>query len=525
MSKHDVVVIGGGHYGLTVAAYLAKAGLDVCVVEKQGILGGASCTQELTLPGFKHDPGATIHIAIQANPLIHRDELGLKSKYGLKYIYTEESVAFVFPDTGALVFYRDIDKTCQSIAQISKRDAEIYPKFIENSLKAAKAGGPAMFSPAVPFGRLVSFADSTEEGRGYLKILFSSMASLAEEWFESEYMKIALCRWSGEVMMQPQIEGTGPFVLGFAHFHRWGGAFPEGGSGMLSEALAACIRDNGGAIRLSSPVKTIKVENGEAKGVILESGEEITAKKAVVPSLHVKQLFLDMLRPDELPPDFQTKVRHLRHSPFTAMNQSIALNEAPKYKAGGDVNRTTYVNIVPSSLEELLRPLEEYSYGIPCTKHPTIVVETLADPSRAPQGKHTLYLYHFEPYNLKEGGAAKWDEIKQEIADGILESMRKHTTNMGEDNILGRYIMSPLDIERWNPTLVQGDIMHLGGYVTQTFSNRPLPGWGQYRTPIKKLYMCGASTHPGGGVTGGGRATVQVIMEDLGIDFKKVIAK
>lgn len=524
MAKHDVVVVGGGHNGLTVAAYLAKAGLDVCVLERMNVVGGACSTQELTLPGFKWDLGGTMHLAIQANPLIHRDELGLKSKYGLKYIYTEEVAAFIFPDERALIFYRDIDKTCQTIAQFSERDAEIYPKFIKTTGQMLKASSPASFSPAVPFGRLVSFADAGEEGREYLRVLFSSIAAVADEWFESDQMKIATCRWAADAMMVgPQQEGTGTFLFGSVH--NWGLAYPVGGSGMLSEALAACIRDNRGTVRLSSPVKTIKVEGGEARGVILQSGEEVTARKAVISALNVKQLFLEMLKPEELPPDFPAKVRHLRPSPFSLIVQAIALKEAPKYKIGRDIDKITMVDIVPSTMEELFRSFEEYSYGIPCTKYPTMITQTLADPSRAPEGKHTLGLTHFAPYKLKEGGAARWDETKQRIADGILEALRERTTNMGDENILDRHIMSPLDYERWNPALVHGDVHHLGLYLTQLLTNRPLPGWGNYRTPLKKLYMCGASTHPGGGITGGGRAAVQIVMEDLGIDFKKVISR
>ena len=126
---------------------------------------------------------------------------------------------------------------------------------------------------------------------------------------------------------------------------------------------------------------------------------------------------------------------------------------------------------------------------------------------------------------MKDGGPARWDEIKQEVADAVLETARQHTTNMGSENILGRWIASPLDFERTNPAWVAGDIMHTGLFLNQYLSNRPLPGWGNYRTPVKNLYMCGGSTHPGAGVTGGGRAAVQLIMEDLGIDFNKVIAQ
>ena len=522
---HDVVVIGGGHNGLIVAAYFAKAGLDVCVCERSDIVGGSAASRELTLPGFVHDPGATVHMTMQANPMVHRDELGLVSKYGLKYITPDPQLAIVFPDDSALIFYRDLDKTCESIAQFSQRDAEIYPKFAKGAGELLKAGGVATFSPAAPFGRLISMMDQSDMGREYLRVILSSTTHLAAEWFESEQMRIALNRWASEVMFAPQEIGTGYYMFGLPHLHAWGIAWPEGGSGALTEKLAACIKDNGGTIRLSSPVKAVKVEGSEAKGVILEDGEEILAKRAVVNNANVKQLFLDFLKTEDLPDGFQDKVRHIKHSPFSAMNQSMAFKEAPKYKAGGDVDKAVMVELSPGTMDEFLALFDQYKYGVPNTTMPLLIVATHCDPTRAPAGNHTGYLYHYEPYNLKPGGAARWDEVKQEIADGILETVRRHTTNMGPENILGRYIMSPLDLERYNPAMIQGDVMQIGVYLSQFLTNRPLPGWGQYRTPVKKLYMCGASTHPGGGVSGGGRAVVQVMMEDMDIDFKKVIGR
>lgn len=525
MPAYEVVIIGGGHNGLVVGAYLAKAGLSVCVLEKRDKVGGGVTTEEVTLPGFKHDLAATMQMTLQANPLIHQDELGLLSKYGLKYIFPDPQLAIIFADGRSLVIYRDMKKTCESIAQFSERDAEVYPRFCEASAKLLKAGNIAYFSPGPPFGRLMSLLDSSEEGREYMRVILSSTLDIAREWFESEQMQIALARFASEVMIGPGEKGTGAYMFGFPHFHRWGVAIPEGGSGALAEALAACVRDNGGEIRTSSPVKAIKVENGEAKGVILESGEEIAATRAIVSNLNVKQLFLELLEPKDLPHGFQDKVKRVKHSGFSALNQAIALSEAPKYKVGGDVNRTVFVEIAPATLESFLRMFEEYAYGIPNVGMPFIGVPTLADPSRAPQGKHVLYLYHYEPYFLRDGGPARWDEVKQQVADGVLETLRQHTTNMEPANILGRWIMSPLDIERYNSAMVEGDIMHIGAFLSQFFSNRPLPGWGNYRTPLKNLYMCGASTHPGGGVTGGGRAVAQVIMEDLGIDFKRVVAR
>lgn len=529
MADHDVIVVGAGNNGLATAGYLAKAGLNVCVVDRMGVIGGASCTEELTVPGFKHDPGGTMHILIIANPLWQKDELGLRSKYGLKYIFYDTLFSFLFDDESSIVFYPSVEKTVQSIATVSKRDAEVYPEFIDylRSLQGGRMAGLTFFSPTSSYGRLASFADSSEQGREYLRVLFSSSAALAKEWFESEKMQVVLSRWATDQMIGPTQEGTGFFLLGFDLWHRWGYAFPEGGSGKLAEALAAGIRDNGGIVRLSSPVKSFKVEGGEAKGVVLESGEEITAKKAIVSSLNIKQLFLDMIKQEEVPQDFARKVRNVRVSPFSALHQSLALNEPVKYKGAGEaLNQVAMVNVVPSSLEEYLRSVDSYYYGIPVTRTPCLITQTLADPTRAPEGKHTLYCYHTEPYHLKDGGATRWDDIRQEVADAILDGLRDVSTNMGPENILGRHIMSPLDIERWNPAMVEGDVVHLAGYISQYLGNRPIPGWHQYRTPVKRLYMTGAGCHPGGGIScASGRAAAQVVMEDLGIDFKKIAEK
>ena len=523
--QHDVIVVGAGHNGLIVGAYLAKAGLDVLVLERLNRWGGCVVTEELTVPGFKHDTGGIMHGAIQSNPVIHQDELELVAKYGLKYIYTDIIIVFQFPDGRELTLYKDVDKTIKSIAQFSNKDAEIYRKFIDASFKMLKAGGPHNYSPAGTFGRIVSFADSSPEGQEFLRVLFSTAANVADEWFESEEMKMAIDRWGVEGTSGPRESGTGLFAMMFSMFHGWGSAFPEGGSGKLSDALAACIKDNGGTIRLNAHVKAIKVQGGEAKGVVLKDGEEILAKKAVVSNLNVKQLFLQMLKPEELPPDFQDKVRRIRHSPLSSTEVHVALKEAPKYKVrGGDVEKSVMVALLPNTREEMHRIFEGYSYGEFCPNPmPMVMFPTYVDKTRAPAGMHTAYLAQYSPYCLKGLKPEDWDKVKEEKGDRIWKALQDRTTNMGPENILGRFVMSPIDKERWNPALIKGDVQHIGLYLSQLLSNRPLAGWGQYRTPVKKLYMSGASTHPAGGIAGGGRAAVFSVMEDLGIDFNKVI--
>ncbi len=525
VEAHDVVVVGGGHNGLIVAAYLLKAGVDVCVVEGQDKVGGGVITREVTQPGFKHDIYSTIHLTLSANPLIHRDELGLSAKYGLKYIRPDPQIAVVFPDDRALVFYRDIDKTCQSISQVSQHDAEGYRRYIDYCREVLKAAAWPTFAPPPPFGALISRLDESEEGREALRLMLLSAQDIVDEWFESDYVKMAVTRFASEAMLGPKEKGTGISTLGFAPLlHAWGAGIPEGGSGAVSEALEAFIKDNGGTVKLSSLVKSIKVEDGTARGVVLNTGEEIAARRAVVSNLNARQLFLELLKPGELPPGFVDKAKRIAFSNFAALNQAFALNEAPKWKVGGDVDKTWFVEVSPF-MEDYLRTFEEYGYGIPSAAMPLASTATLADPTRAPEGKHTLYLYHYEPYSLKDGGPARWDEIDQEVADAVLQTVQAHTTNLGPENILGRWITSPLDVERTARGFMAGDIMHIGTFLEQYLSNRPIPGWGSYKTPVENLYMCGASTHPGGGVTGGGRAAVQAIMKELGIDFKQVVAR
>ena len=192
-----------------------------------------------------------------------------------------------------------------------------------------------------------------------------------------------------------------------------------------------------------------------------------------------------------------------------------------RYKCGTE---TSLVEYCDADLVKYLRGFDDLVYGIPRPDFPVLHCPTRIDPTRAPEGKHTLYIYQYAPYDLHDGGGAKWDEISEEFCEDLLTEIRDKTTNMGDENILGEWHKSPLDYERYNPAWPHGDFTHIGSHINQALGNRPLPGWSQYKTPVDKLYLCGPSTHPGMGVIGAGRAAVLVIMEDLGIDFEKVIA-
>ncbi|WP_437895471.1 phytoene desaturase family protein [Sorangium sp. So ce124] len=525
-NEHDIIIIGAGHNGLATAAYLAKAGLDVCVLEKNPWIGGGCVTQELAAPGFKNDPASTCHIFIQANPLLVNDELGLKSKYGLKFHYPDSLYSVVFPDDSSYTCYRDVEKTCAMIEKrFSARDADAYRKFYDWASAGLDMLTPAFYAPCPPAGDLFAMLQQSGPGRELMRALMMSSLQLLDDWFENDFVKIAIARFTTEVIISPQEAGTGVILYMMTPFvHRYGIGLPEGGSGALTDKLEACLKDLGATIRTQSGVKRITVAGGAAKGVVLESGEEIRARKAVVSAVHVQQLVLQMLRPEQLSPDVTTMARRIKMNPFSLFHQVLAMHEAPRYKAGDEVDKSCIVEFAPGNMPEFRQHFEDFHHGRVRTDGPLMMTQSLFDPTRAPAGKHSGYLLHYAPYHLREG-AAHWDRLKDDLAAGVLAHLQRRTTNMGEANILGRKVFSPLDFERWNSSFVEGDGTHIGNYLFQSLSMRPMPGWGHYRTPVDKLYMTGASTHPGGGISAGsGRAAAQVVCQDLGISFETLVA-
>ena len=516
---YEVVIAGGGHNALCVAAYLARAGVSVCVVESNAFVGGGAVTREVIAPGFKTDICSLIHVFIQANPVITDDELGLIERYGLKYIYPEVPIAVHFNDGTHLSFYRDLEKMAGSIARFSRKDADAYVRFHDWSSKLLNLLLVGMFSPTPSFGGFVSMMDQSHEGRELLHAMMVSTFDIINEWFENEKVKIALTRWISECMIMPQTKGTGIglFVM-IPLFHKFGAGLAVGGSGALSESLERCVLDLGGEVRTSSSIKSFNLESGTCTGVTLENGKEIKATRAVVASLNIRQIFPDMVSGARLPEGFLKNIEKLRFSDYQGVNQGFALHDAPAYKNEA-LNEAFFIEFAPDTLEEYLRYFNDLSFGVKTYNHnPGVACATIHDPTRAPEGKHTFYMYDFAPYNLNTGGPAAWDSIKEEYADEVLDFFRRYVTNMGEDNIIGRWMQTPVDLERFNQAFMNGDFAQVGAYLHQNMGNRPLPGWN-YRTPIDKLYLCGPGTHPGLGVTGGGRAAVQVVMEDLGIDF------
>jgi len=519
--EYDIVVAGAGHNGLIAAAYLAKAGLSVCAVEKQEYVGGGVATRELTIPGFKHDVCSIMHGNMQLNPIVWNDELKLLSKYGLSYIEPEESISVLYPDGKYLAFHRDLDTTCQRIAEFSEKDAEAYRKVTEWGMTFLDFFKEGLYKPPAPYGVTQSMMDQSPEGQELLRLFHMRTLEASKEWFESPEMVIALTRIISEGMLSPSTSGRAVSLLAYIPIsHKLGFNLPVGGSGSLSEALVRCIEAHGGEIRTSSLITQFKLSANECTGVVLEDGEEIIAKKAVVTNMNVMQI-PQMVGKENLPEEYTSKIDRLRLSDFMCFHMELALDEAPAYECGMTLREGWFVEYVDYyDLDDYMRTFDELAYGIPNTRAPLVMCPTVLDQgTRCPEGKHTLYVYQFAPHDLKDGGPERWDDIKEQTMDELVETVNKYAPNV-KKSILGRWAMSPYDYARYNPSWPKGDFAHFNATVMQAAGYRPFAGWSNYKTPVDKLYICGPSTHPGWSVNGAARAAMWTIFEELGMDFE-----
>ena len=300
------------------------------VVEALPEVGGAVISPELAAPGFKTDICAIWHGFIQPNPLILNDELELKSKFGLEYIIADNQFSVLFPDDRYITIYRDVDKTCQSIAKFSEHDAEAYKKFHDWAAKLLDILTQGMYNPPAPFGTLVSLLDQSDEGRDLLRSLMISGIDICDDWFESPELKSALTKFSAENLVHPRAKGTGIVLFVFIPLtHKYGGGIPKGGSGALSEAMARCILHHGGTIYTKSPVERVIVSGGEARGIVLKSGEEILATRAVISNLNAKQI-PGLVGEKNVPEHYAGNLRKLKLSAFRSIGQGYALHEIPQ---------------------------------------------------------------------------------------------------------------------------------------------------------------------------------------------------
>lgn len=521
-NNYDIVAMGAGHNGLVAAAYLAKAGKKVLVLERKAWPGGGVVTRQLSTPGYWHDEHSSVHIMIQGNPMLRQDELGLLSQHGLKYHYSPVPHATIFPDQSTLFTYKDVDKTCECFAKVSRRDAETYREFVEMSQRFLQVFMPGLYAPPPPLGELVAMLDRSEEGRVMLDYMNRDCLDLVNQLYESDKIKIHLLRLVSENLQCPDELGTGMGVLLMPGIiHTYGVSQPIGGSGKLTESLVRCIESHGGELRCNAEVRKILTSGGRATGVELADGETIMARDAVIGAIHphVIRKFVD-----GVPEPVMKRAERATLAPFSIMVSHYDLKENVRYHAGEEVGYATMLEFMASDkLSDMLEDFDGLRRGrITERRLCAGGDESIGDKTRVPPGAGMFHGITFAPYKLADG--RHWDEVKEEIGDLSLAHYRKFVSNLTPDNIIARKIVSPLDLERSSPnSMMRGDVHGVAPYFYQSAGHRPTPDLGQFTVPgVDRLYLAGPFQHPGGGVYGAGRATAMKMFEQLGMDFGAV---
>ena len=526
----DALIIGGGHNGLVCAAYLAGAGLKVTVLERRAVVGGAAVTEEFH-PGFRNSVAA--YTVSLLNPKVIRD-LDLAG-HGLRIV--ERRCANFLPTADGGYLLTGEGRTQAEVARFSARDAARLPEYAErleavadvlrelalttppNVLEGSwRAALPELVRAARVGGRLRRLDMSSR--RELLALFAMSAGDYLDNWFESEPLK-AVYGFDGIVgnYASPYTPGSAYVLLhhvfGEVNGKRgaWGHAI--GGMGAITQAMARAATARGALIRVSSAVREVLVEGDRAVGVLTESGESLRAA-AVISNLNPKLLYLDMFAPEALPPEFREHISHWRCGSGT-FRMNVALAELPDFsclpgRAPAD-HHTAGIIIAPTLAYMERAYFDARTHGWSRAPIIELVIPSTLDDTLAPRGKHvaSLFCQHVAP-QLPAGES--WDAHREAVADLMIDTVNAYAPNF-KAAVLGRQIMSPLDLER-TFGLIGGDISHGTLSLDQLFCARPMLGYGNYRGPLQGLYMCGAGTHPGGGVTGAaGHNAAREILSDF----------
>ena len=517
-AAYDAVIVGGGHNGLTCAAYLAKAGRKVLVLERREQVGGAAITEVAgAAPGFKFS--ACSYVISLLRPWIIRDlEL---VKHGME-IMPLDATFTPFPDGRYLLRDSDAARTRRNIAQFSRHDAEVYPQFgmrmaemsrlvkdfVDNPAFDPTSLNPLDWRDTLEMAKAVSSRDA-DWTAAHIKMLTMSAVDFLSETFESEQL-IAPMSVSGIIGTFQGVRSPGTAYVLLHHYmgdidgayRAWG--LSKGGNGQVSRAIASAAAAACAEIRTSSPVERILLDGERAVGVVLADGEEIRAKK-VISACDPHRTFLGLVGEDHLPDDLRMQVKRFKMRGSTA-KVNLALDGLPDFSCLPGAGVTNYghlrggITIAPS-IDYLEKAYDEAKYGA-FSKRPflDIVIPTLTDPSMAPPGKHVMSIFvQYAPYQIKEG-PSDWPNQRDALFETVVDTLAEYAPNI-RDLIVDKLVLTPWDLEQ-EYGLTEGNIFHGELSLEQLAFLRPLAGWARYRTPIDGLWMCASGTHPGGGVMG-----------------------
>jgi phytoene dehydrogenase-like protein len=513
--RYDTIIVGAGHNGLVTAAYLARAGQRVLVLERRDLVGGCCVTEEVW-PGFKVSTAAYVNSLLR--PEIIRD-LDLK-RHGFEMLPRNPSSFTPFPDGRYLLLGPDADLNRREVGKFSAKDAEALPRYEKMLERVAEFVEPTLVqTPPDPWaGRVgdlwrllklaIGFRRLGKDGAAAIDVLTGAARTILDRWFESDELKATLATDAIiGAFASPSMPGTAyvlfHHVMGECNGVRGVWGYVRGGMGGISQALAAAARQHGAEVRTGAPAARILTRGGQVRGVALEDGTEIEADR-VASNADAHVTFLRLLDAAELPADFVEAVRHIDYS-SPSLKINVALSELPNFTAcptpaGGEPgpqHRGT-IHVAPT-MEYLERAYDDAKYGRP-SQEPVLecTLASAVDATVAPPGRHVMSMFvQYAPNRLREG---TWDDLKEEFADRCFDVLERYAPNI-KRAVIDRQVLSPLDLER-RFGLTGGNIFQGAMTLNQLFFLRPAPGYANYRTPIRGLYLCGAATHPGGGVMG-----------------------
>ena len=509
VNKYDAIVIGGGHNGLTAAAYLARAGKKVLVLERRHVLGGAAVTEEI-FPGFKFS--VCSYVVSLMKPNVMR-ELMLP-KFGLKLLPLEST--FTPLENDYLLRTSDANQTYREISRHSIKDAETYMRFGPRMGQIGMAVRPILETIA-PNAIRPSLSDisnlnsllkhfktlSSDQFEYLTKLMTMSSADFLDEWFEFEPLKATMSA-SGIIgtFMGPRSPGSAYVMLHHymgdidGAFRAWG--FQKGGTGEVSMAIARSAEHFGAKIITEAPVEKVIVKNGRANGVALENGDEYKSDM-VISGLDPKLSFLKLIDKSDLPSEFLQSIKNFRIRGSSG-KVNLALDDLPNFTClPGDGHHLRGAISISPNYDHLERAYDDAKYGNFSQKpFMDIILPSVLDPEMAPPGKHVMSCFvQYAPYDLKGG----WNNEKREaFGDAVVNTLAQYAPNI-KDIILHRQVLSPMDLEN-TFGLTEGNIFHGELTIQQLFSLRPAAKWANYTSPIKNYFQCGSGTHPGGGITG-----------------------
>ena len=522
--QYDVIIIGGGHNGLVAASYTGKAGLKTLVLERRAIPGGISVTEEIA-PGFRcstvaHTPG----------PLMPRVMTDLElERNGVELINSDVTVTSLNPAGPPLSIYDDPKRTAKELERFSVADSQSYLEFEKSFARIGNVLAPLleMTPPSLDNPKPGEIWDLSKVGRAFrglgkkdayrvLRWGPMAVADLAAEFFETELLRATIAaRGIFGAFAGPWSAGTSTPLLWQAALNRKAiapASFVKGGMGALTALLAKTALNSGVEIKTDAEVVQVRVDGNVTAAVTLADGTEIQSR-TVVSSADPKTTFLKLVDPLDLDPNFISKIRNYR-STGSAAKVNLALSGLPEFAGVKDARESLSGRIqLGPDIDYLEHAFDAAKYGDYST-HPfmDITIPSILDPSLAPSGAHVISIHvQFVPYTLKNGD---WNSRREELGDHVVNELEKYAPKI-KNMIVGRQVITPLDLEKIYG-LSGGHLMHGEQSLDQFFTFRPLIGWAQYRTPIAGLYLCGAGTHPGGGVTGGpGANAAREIIKDM----------